>query len=142
MSNMPLSTTSEAQRLLATLASQGGRGRLGRVDERHAPTRANLSIGVLVVPLNDESPDISEAFTALTKDVTSTGIGVVSNRSIPTSEALLRLSGDAETRLLRTTVRNRKELGQGWVRFDMEVTGVLDKSEYPQLKQFVGSIMP
>jgi hypothetical protein len=139
---MPFTTTSEAQQLLAALTSSGVRGRVERVDERHSPKRASLSVGVLVVPLNDESPDISEAFTALTKDVTSTGIGVVSNRSIPTSEALLRLSGDSETRLLRTTVRNRKDLGQGWVRFDMEVTSVLDKSEYPQLKQFVGSIMP
>ena len=77
----------------------------------------------------------------MTKDVSSTGIGVVANRAIPTAEALLRLSGNSETRLLRTTVRNRKELGQGWVRVDMEVTGVLDKSEYPQLKHFVGSIM-
>ena len=96
---------------------------------------------MLVVPLNDECPDIAKAFTAMTKDVSAMGIGVVTNRSIPTAEALLRLSGNSETRLLRTTVRNRKELGQGWVRFDMEVTGVLDKSEYPQLKHFVGSIM-
>jgi hypothetical protein len=73
--------------------------------------------------------------------VSSTGIGVVSNRAIPTSEALLRLSGNSETRLLRTTIRNRKDLGEGWIRFDMEVTGVLDRSEYPQLKSFVGTIM-
>ena len=94
-----------------------------------------------MVPLNDDSPDIDKAFTAISKDVSSTAIGLVANRSLPNSEALLRLSGDAETRLLRTTVRHRKDLGQGWVRFDMEVTGVLDKSEYPQLKHFMGSIM-
>ena len=98
-------------------------------------------MGILVVPLNDESPDIAKAFTALTKDVSSTGIGMVANRNIPTSEALLRFSGSSETKLLRSIVRNRRELGQGWVRFDMEVTGVVDKSEYPQLKNFVGSIM-
>jgi hypothetical protein len=137
----PAAKQSDAQQLLATLAGQNGQGRVGRFDERHVERRADLHVGVLVVPLNDESPDIAKAFTAMTKDVGPTGIGVVANRSIPTSEALLRLSGDSETRLLRTTVRNRKDLGQGWVRFDMEVTGVLDKSEYPQLKHFVGSIM-
>ena len=133
---------SDAQQLLAALASQDrGGAKVGRLDERHPQGRADLSVGVLVVPLSDECPDIAKAFTAMTKDVGPLGIGVVTNRSIPTAEALLRLSGNSETRLLRTTVRNRKELGQGWVRFDMEVTGVLDKSEYPQLKQFVGSIM-
>ncbi len=99
-------------------------------------------MGILVVPLSDESPDVAHAFTALTKDVSATGIGVIANRSIPTAEALLRLSGSSETRMLRTTIRNRRELGQGWVRFDMEVTGLVDKSEYPQLKPFVGAIMP
>ncbi len=126
----------DAQQLLAAL----GRRQPRRPNEPQEE-RALLSIGILVVPLNDESPDIDMAFTAMSKDVSSTGIGLVANRSLSTSEALLRLSGDAETRLLRTTVRHRKDLGQGWVRFDMEVTGVLDKSEYPQLKQFVGSIM-
>jgi hypothetical protein len=137
----PPTEPSDAQQLLATLANQGRGLKIGRVDERHWTQRADLSVGVLVVPLSDDCPDIGKAFTAMTKDVCSMGIGVVTNRSIPTAEALLRLSGNSETRLLRTTVRNRKELGQGWVRFDMEVTDVLDKSEYPQLKHFVGSIM-
>ena len=137
----PPSKRSDAQQLLASLIAQGGDGRIGRLDGRHADGRADLSIGVLVVPLSDECPDLSKAFTALTKDVSPTGIGVITNRSIPTAEALLRLSGNSETRLLRTTVRRRKNIGQGWVRFDMEVTGLLDKSEYPQLKNFVGSIM-
>ena len=132
---------SDAQQLLASLIAQSGDGRIGRLDGRHADGRTDLSIGVLVVPLSDECPDLSKAFTALTKDVSPTGIGVITNRSIPTAEALLRLSGNSETRLLRTTVRRRKNIGQGWVRFDMEVTGLLDKSEYPQLKNFVGSIM-
>jgi hypothetical protein len=135
------SKQSDARQVLASLSMQNGTGRIGRVDGRHSDVRSDLSLGVLIVPLTDECPDIAKAFTAITKDVGATDIGVVANRSIPTAEALLRLSGSTETRLLRTTIRNRKELGQGWTRFDMEVTSVLDKSEYPQLKHFVGSIM-
>jgi hypothetical protein len=138
----PSARQPDAQQLLTALGNQNGRGKVGRLEQGHSDRRADLSMGILVVPLNDESPDIAKAFTALTKDVSDTGIGMVANRSIPTSEALLRLSGSSETKLLRSTVRNRRELGQGWVRFDMEVTGVVDKSEYPQLKQFVGAILP
>ena len=127
--------------MLAALTSQGEDAKLQRIEGGHPEGRVDLSMGILVVPLNDESPDIATAFTAITKDVSATGIGLVSNRAIPTAEVLLRLSGTSETRLLRTTVRSRKDLGQGWVRFDMEVTDVVDKSEYPQLKHFVGSIM-
>jgi hypothetical protein len=132
---------SDARQVLAALTSQGGGAKLQRFEAGHADGRVDLSTGILVVPLSDESPDIDRAFTALTKDVSPTRIGLVANRAIPTAEVLLRLSGTSETRLLRTTVRSRKGLGQGWVRFDMEVTGVVDKSEYPQLKHFVGSIM-
>jgi hypothetical protein len=132
---------SDAQQLLAGLTSPSKDGKVGRFDGRHTDGRTELSLGVLVVPLSDECPDLANAFTALTKDVGATDIGVVTNRSLPTAEALLRLSGQSETRLLRTTIRNRKELGQGWVRFDMEVTRVLDKSEYPQLKHLVGALM-
>ncbi len=132
---------SDAQQVLASLTTLGKDGRIGRLDQRHSEGRAELSLGVLVVPLDDECPNIAKAFTAMTKDVSSTGIGVVANRAITSSEALLRLSGTSETRLLRTTVQRRKELGEGWVRFDLEVTGVLDRSEYPQLKSFVGAIM-
>jgi len=132
---------SDAQQVLAALRNQSEGGKVRRFERRHCEGRTNLSIGILVFPLNDESPDIARAFTAVTKDVSTTGIGLVTNRTIPTAEALLRLSGASETRLLRTTVRNRKELGQGWVRFDMELTGVADKNEYPQLSQFVGSVL-
>jgi hypothetical protein len=137
----PTEKQSNARQLLASLTNQNAGGKIGRFDTRHSDGRTELNVGVLVVPLNDECPDIGKAFTALTKDVSTTGIGLISDRSIPTAEALLRLSGTSETRLLRTMVRTRKNLGQGWVRFDMEVTEVLDKSEYPQLKTFVGSIM-
>jgi hypothetical protein len=131
---------SDARQVLAALTRQSG-AKVQRFEGSHSEGRVDLSMGILVVPLSDESPDIAKAFTAMTKDVSATGIGLVANRAIPTAEVLLRLSGTSETRLLRTTVRSRKDLGQGWVRFDMEVTGVVDKSEYPQLKQFVGAIM-
>ena len=138
---LPTAKSQNAQQVLASLTNQNSPGRIGRFDAGHCDGPAELNVGVLVVPLSDECPDIAKAFTALTKDVSSSGIGLISNRAIPTTEALLRLSGTSETRLLRTTVRTRKNLGQGWARFDMEVTDVLDKSEYPQLKNFVGSIM-
>jgi hypothetical protein len=137
----PTVKSSDARQILAALTRTTMGGRIGRVDSGHNDGRIDLNVGVLIVPLSDECPDIGKAFTALTKDVGATDIGLVSNRSLPTSEALLHLAGTTENRLLRTTVRSRKNLGQGWVRFDMEVTGVLDKSEYPQLKSFVGSIM-
>jgi hypothetical protein len=82
----------EAQKLLARLADQRTLEKVRALEEHRSEGRADLSVGVLVVPLNDESPDIAKAFTALTKDVSTTGIAIVADRCIPTAEALLCLS--------------------------------------------------
>jgi hypothetical protein len=109
--------------------------------ERRVEGRADLNVGILVVPIRGDSPDISQAFAAITKDLSATGAGVIANRFISTPEVLLCLSGKSETKLLRALVRYRKELGSGWVRFGMEITDTLDKSEYPQIGQFIASVL-
>jgi hypothetical protein len=129
----------DAKQVLGQLA---GQKKAASNPERRLEGRTDFSIGIVVVPLHDDSPDISKAFSAITKDISTTGIGVIANHSILTPEVVICLSGKSERRLLRALVRYRKELGLGWVRFGMEVTDVLDKNEYPQLSRFVGSIMP
>ena len=55
----------DAQQLLARLSRQGEARKPGRPNEAPQEKRALLSIGILVVPLNDESPEMDKAFTAL-----------------------------------------------------------------------------
>ena len=128
----------DAKQVLGQLA---GQTKAASNQERRLEGRTDSIIGIVVVPIHDDFPDISKAFSAITRDVSTTGISVIANRSILTPEVVICLSGKSEARLLRGLVRYRKELGLGWVRFGMEVTDVLDKSEYPQLTRFVGSIV-
>jgi hypothetical protein len=95
----------------------------------------------VVVPIHNDSPDISVAFSAIAKDVSTTGIGVIASCSSSTPEVVICLSDKPEVRLFRGLVHHRKELGRGWVRFGVKVTDVLDKSKYLQLTRFVASIM-
>lgn len=129
----------DARQVLGQLA---GQKKAASKQERRLEGRTDFSIGIVVVPIHDDSPDISRAFSAITKDVSITGIGVIANRSILTPEVVICLSVKSEARLLRGLVHYHKELGPGWSRFGVEVTDVLDKSEYPQLTRFVGSIIP
>jgi hypothetical protein len=103
--------------------------------------RNHSNIGIVVVPIYNDSPDISVAFSAIAKDVSTIGIGVIANRSISTPEVVICLSDKPRVRLFRGLVHHRKELRQGWVRFGVKVTEVLDKSEYSQLTRFVASLM-
>ena len=67
----------EAQKVLARLADQRTFEKIRALEEHRSECRTDLSVGILVVPLNDESPDIAKAFAALTKDITTTGIAIV-----------------------------------------------------------------
>ena len=133
-------TKPDAQQLAGQTAGHKIPAKAVGLPERRWEGRADLSIGVLVVPMSDESLDISKAFTAITKDASTTGIGIITNRSISSPQVVICLPGKSETKLLRALVRYRKELGMGWTRFGVEVTGTVDKNEYPQLGRFIGSI--
>jgi hypothetical protein len=108
----------------------------GRTEKRN-----RSSIGIVVVPIHNDSPDISVAFSAIAKDVSTTGIGVIASCSISTPEVVICLSDKSQVRLFRGLIHHSKELGQGWVRFGVKVTEVLDNSKYPELARFVALIM-
>jgi hypothetical protein len=99
------------------------------------------SIGIVVVPIRNGSPDISAAFSAIAKDVSTTGIGVIASCSVSTPEVVICLSDNLEARLFRGSIHHNKELEQGWVRFGVKVTEVLNNSQYPQVARFVSRIM-
>ena len=123
------------------LGVQSNPGKAAYVSERRSEPRADLTVAALVVPMEGGAPDISRAFTAITKDMSSKGIGVIANRFILAPEVLICLWSEGDLRLLRAVVRHRRELSRGWVRFGVEVTGPAEKNEYPQLCRFVTSLI-
>ena len=98
-------------------------------------------MAVFVAPMDDGAPDVSRTFTAVTKDISSKGIGIIANRFILTPEVLICLWSEGNLKLLRAAVRHRRELSRGWVHFGVEVTGMAEKHEYPQLRRFVESLL-
>ena len=109
--------------------------------ERRSEQRTDLIVAVLVVPMDGECPDTSRAFAAIAKDASNKGIGIIAHHFALVSEVLVCLLSDGEPKLLRAVVRHRKELSRGWVRFGVEVTGTVEKNEYPELRHFVGVLL-
>jgi hypothetical protein len=91
----------------------------------------------LVVPMDGGAPDTSRAFLALTRDISSKGIGLIAHHFLFVPEVLVCLWKDGEPKLYRAGVRHRKELSRGWVRFGVEITRAVEKTEYPELFRFV-----
>jgi hypothetical protein len=106
-----------------------------------AEKRSNSGIGIVVVPIHNGSPDILMSFSAIAKDVSTSGIGVIASSAVTTSEVVACLSDKQKVRMFRGAVHHRKELGSGWIRFGVKVAEELDKVSHPQLARFVASIM-
>jgi hypothetical protein len=106
-----------------------------------AENRSSSGIGIVVVPIHNNATDLSVAFSAIAKDVSTTGIGVIASHPISTPEAVICLLGKPGTRLFRGLIHHNKELGRGWVRFGVKVTEVLDNSKYSELTRFVALLM-
>ena len=119
------------------LGIQGDPGKTTCVPERRSEQRADLIAAVLVVPIEGGVPDTSRAFLAITKDIGNKGIGLIAHHFLFVPEVLICQWSDGEPKLLRAGVRHRKELSRGWVRFGVEVTRTVEKTEYPELGRFV-----
>jgi hypothetical protein len=125
----------KAQCALARLADQATMGKVRRLDERRSERRTTFSVGVWVIPMNGAVPEIADIFVALTKDLSSKGLSVITNRFLGTSEVLICFSGESEKTFLRADIRNCEKLGLGWLQLGMEVTEIVELEEYPQLKE-------
>lgn len=132
---------SEAQKFLAQMANQWTMDRVRTLEERRGEQRATLNVGVWVVPMGETAPAIMQAFVALTRDLSSNGLSVITTRSIETTEFLVGFSAEPEARFLRTKILCQKDMGLGWLQLGMEVTGMVDTEQYPQLTEFAGSVM-
>ncbi len=116
-------------------------GAVNVVSERRSEPRVGLNVAALVVPLDGDVPDISRTFAAITRDMSSKGIGVIANRFLVAPDVLICLWNDGELRLLRAAVRHRKEISRGWVRFGVEIIRTTEKNEFLQLRRFLGSLL-
>jgi hypothetical protein len=109
--------------------------------DRRSERRVDLITAALVVPMEGEVPDTARAFTAIAKDISNKGIGLVAHHFLMVPEVLICLGSESEPKLLRAAVRYRKELTRGWVRFGVEIIHVVEKNEYPELHRFVGLLL-
>ena len=85
--------------------------------ERRLEQRVELVVAALVVPMEGEVPDTARAFTAIAKDISNKGIGLIAHHFRMVPEVLICVWSDGELKLLHAAVRYRKELTRGWIRF-------------------------
>jgi hypothetical protein len=95
--------------------------------------RVNLCVPVLVVPLKDKKLRLSDAFNAITRELSVTGAGIILDQQLDLDDVILGFRLDGEMTFLRATAKHLSPIGGGFYNLGLEMTEVVYQSDYPQL---------
>ena len=100
--------------------------------------RINLTVVVLVVPEVDGEMRFDEAFTAVTKEFSANGVGVVLSEARRLENVVLGFRWLGEMRFARAHLKHFHPMGGGFYRAGFNLTEMLHAADHPQLqKMFV-----
>ncbi len=96
--------------------------------------RVNLTLPVLVVPVEDDQPLAKKAFTALTKEFSTSGLALVLDRPRGLDEAILGFRWDREMTFIRARAKHLNPIGGGFFQLGLQMTEVVHPSDVPDLE--------
>jgi hypothetical protein len=96
-------------------------------------SRVTVVTVVMVVPVADGQIQIDRAFTAVTKEFSSTGVALVLDRPSGLDEALLGFRFEGEMTFLRAKARHLSPIGGGFFQLGFRMLEVVSPADYPKL---------
>lgn len=103
------------------------------MDGPRAETRVPLVGVVLVVPLVNKQPAMGQAFTAMTKELSTTGMALVLAEPRGLDEVIVGVRWEGEMTYLRAKTRHLNPLGGGFFQLGLQVTSLVHPGDFPQL---------
>lgn len=96
-------------------------------------TRVNLSIVMLVVPCEGGRPQVDRAFSAVTKEVSTTGVSLILNEPMGLDEVFLGFRLESEMKFLRARAKHLNPMGAGIYQVGLSLTGVVHATDHADL---------
>jgi len=97
--------------------------------------RVNLTVVVLVVPEADGQMRFDEAFTAVTKEFSASGVGLVLGEARRLENVVLGFRWLGEMQFVRAHLKHFHPMGGGFYRAGFELTEMLHAGDHPQLRK-------
>jgi hypothetical protein len=105
-----------------------------QIEDTRNDRRVNLAIVVAVVPIENGKIQGSEAFTAVTKDMSSAGVAIVVERPLGLSQAILGFRMGGEMTYLLADARHVNPMGGGLFQIGFQLLEVVSMGDYPGLE--------
>ncbi len=99
-------------------------------------SRVNLTMVVLIVPVEDGRPMLEESFTTVTKEFSNTGLAVVLAEPLGLDQVILGFRRERELTFVRATAKHLNPMGGGFHQLGFHLNEVVHPGEYPELQEF------
>jgi hypothetical protein len=105
-----------------------------KINEARIDNRVNLAVVVTVIPLKDGQPQLSDAFTTVTKDFSSAGLALVLDHPVGLDQVILGFRVSAEMAFVRAEAKHVNPMGAEYYQLGFRLMEVVSPAEYPGLE--------
>jgi hypothetical protein len=105
-----------------------------QAEERRKEDRVALTVPMYLVPLHGGTPILSHAREVISKDVSTSGIGLLSDTPVAASEMFLIIPQGKGHVCLQAKRRSITPVGQNFYQVGVEVVEEVSVAEFPELR--------
>jgi hypothetical protein len=103
-------------------------------DGPRSDSRVNLAVVLTIIPVKDGQIQVQNAFTAVTKDFSVSGVSVVLDRPQMPEWAVLGFRFEGQTTYLLAEAKHLDPMGGGFYHLGFKLTEVISPGDYPELE--------
>jgi hypothetical protein len=104
-----------------------------QLEDPRFDSRANVTIAVIVIPIENGQIQVARAFKAITKDISSIGMGIILDHPIGLDEAILGFRVGTEMSFARAEAKHLNPLGGGFFQLGFRMWEVISPGDFPEL---------
>jgi hypothetical protein len=124
---------SAVQAFVVALLNQNCHALQERLEGPRLEGRVNLTMVVMVVPVEENKFLVRQAFTAISKEFSSSGVAVVVDHPYGPDEALLGFRWRGGITWVRAKAKHLHPMGGGFIQVGFRMTERLDLGGHPEL---------
>ncbi|MFW5693055.1 MAG: hypothetical protein ACOCWL_02460 [Thermoguttaceae bacterium] len=126
--------TREVQSFLLKVVNNNCQELQSLMDGPRSETRVPLVGVVLVVPVVNKQPAMGQAFTAVTKELSTTGMALVLSEPRGLDEVIVGVRWEGDMTYLLAKAKHLNPLGGGFFQLGLHATSMAHPGDYPQLE--------
>ena len=105
------------------------------LENRRDETRVPVCMVTLVVPLEDDKPNLVDHFPTVTKEFSTTGVSIVLDHPRGLKDVILAFRWEDEMTFVKGTAKHLNPMGAGFFHLGIQLDAVVRVDEYPDLEK-------